>query len=170
MEAIAGTLGLNINGFLWHTANFLVLLFLMWRILYKPVVGMLNERTRRIQESLSHAENVRRQTEEAEAQRQALIAETRREGELMRQRADEQAKHIVAEAQARATHEAERILAQAQANIEATRVQMVADVRREVADMVVTAVDRVTRGAIDAGSQRTLIQQFLADSTAERKN
>lgn len=170
MEAIANTLGLNWPGFLWHLANFAVLLFLMWRILYRPVTNMLDERTRRIQESLSQAETVRRQSQEAEAQRQALIAETRREAELMRQRADEQAKHIVAESQARATQEAERILAQANANIEASRQQMLTEVRREVADMVVTAVERVTRGAVDAGAQRTLINQFLADTTVERRN
>jgi F-type H+-transporting ATPase subunit b len=162
--AIAGSLGLNLTGFLWHTFNFLVLVGLLWLVLYKPVTKMLDERAARIRESLEQAEAVRRQSEQAEADRQALLAETRRESELMRVRADEQAKRIITEAQARAESEANRILTQAQESIELTRQQMMADVRTQVADMVVGAVDRVTRSALDVQGQRALIQQFLADA------
>ena len=165
MEAILGTLGLNLPNFLWHTFNFLVLLVLLWFVLYKPVTRMLDERARRVSESLQHAEDVRRQSEQAEADRQALLQETRREAEQIRQRADEQAKRIVAESQQRAELEANRILAQAQAGIEASRVQMMAEVRAQVADLIVSAVDRVTRQSLDAQGQRTLIQQFLSTET-----
>ena len=161
MEAILGNLGLRWDAFLWHLANFLVLLFLLRLVLWKPLTTMLDERARRIRESLDQAELVKRQTEQAEADRQALLAETRREAEQMRNRATEMEKRLVAEAQERAQQEADRILAQAQANIEASRQQMLADVRGQVADLVVMAVDRVTRQALDAGAQRTLIQQFL---------
>jgi F0F1-type ATP synthase membrane subunit b/b' len=48
MEAIANILGLNVAGFLWQSANFVVLLLLLWLVLFKPVNGMLNERARRV--------------------------------------------------------------------------------------------------------------------------
>jgi hypothetical protein len=38
------TLGINLPGFLWHTANFLLLLFLLSKILYRPIVKILDER------------------------------------------------------------------------------------------------------------------------------
>ena len=168
--AIAGSLGLNWTGFLWHLFNFVVLLGLLWLVLFKPVMKMLDERATRIRESLEQAEAVRRQSEQAEADRQALLAETRREAEAMRARADEQAKRIIGEAQARAESEANRILTQAQESIELTRQQMMADVRTQVADMVIGAVDRVTRSALDVQGQRTLIQQFLADAPNGRSS
>src|ERR687883_116206 len=62
-------LGINLPGFLWHTANFIVLIFLLSRILYKPIVGMLDERQRRIRESI----------EEAQAERAQSMVELRRE-------------------------------------------------------------------------------------------
>ena len=164
MEALS-TLGLNLPNFIWHLVNFLVLLVLLRLVLYKPVVRILDERSRRVAESLQHAEAARRQSEQAEADRQALLQETRREAEQIRQRADEQAKRIVAESQQRAEIEANRILAQAQAGIEASRVQMMAEVRAQVADLIVSAVDRVTRQALDAQGQRNLIQQFLSTET-----
>src|SRR5919199_4111344 len=110
MEAIAGTLGLNITGLIWHTINFLVLLFLLYRFLFNPVRGMLDARAARVRESMEQAEQARRAAEQAEADRQALLAETRREAEQIRARADEQAKRILADADARAKEQANRIL------------------------------------------------------------
>ena len=164
MEGIFGSLGINLAGLIWHSINFLVLLGLLWLVLFKPVTRMLDERAARISESLARAEEVRRQSEQAEADRQALLGETRREAELMRQRSDEQAKRIIAEAQARAESEAQRILAQAEASIAASRQQMEAELRGQVADLVVSAVDRVTRQTVDAQAQRQLINSFLAET------
>jgi F-type H+-transporting ATPase subunit b len=165
VEAILGTLGLNLPAFLWHSANFLLLLFLLWRVLYKPVTGMLDERARRVRESLERAEEVRRQAEQAEADRKTLLAETRREAEQIRARAEEQAKRILAEAKAQQEEQAARTIASARAEIEASRKQMEADLRAQIADLVVVAVDRVTRRALDTQAHRTLIQQFLTTDT-----
>src|SRR5437660_4731639 len=98
MESIASTLGLNVSGLVWHTINFLVLLFLLYRFLFNPVRGMLDARATRVRESMQQAEQARRAAEQAEADRQALLAETRREAQEIRNRADEQAKRIVDEA------------------------------------------------------------------------
>ena len=126
---------------------------------------MLDARAQRIRESLEHAEQAERAAQQAEADRQALLSETRREAEQIRARADEQAKRIIDEAAARAREQADRIIEQGRANSAQERQQMLADVHAHLADLVVTAVDRVTRGALDAQTQRTLVQQFL--TTAE---
>jgi F-type H+-transporting ATPase subunit b len=164
MEAIANTLGLNWQGLLWHAINFAVLLFLLYRVLFRPVVGMLDERQRRVRESMEQADLARRQAEQAEADRQALLAETRREAEQIRARADEQAKRILAEADARAQERAQHILDQAEANSKQLQEHVLAQVHANIADLIVSAVDRVTRGAIDPASQRNLVQQFLTES------
>jgi F-type H+-transporting ATPase subunit b len=161
MEAITGTLGLNWQGLLWHTVNFIVLLVLLRLVLYKPVVGMLDARAQRVRESMDQADQARRAAEQAESDRQALLAETRREAEGIRARAEEQSKRIIGEAAGRAQEEANRILAQAAARAEQERLQVMAEVRAQLADMIVTAVDRVTRNALDSNTQRSLVQQFL---------
>jgi len=162
MEAVTSTLGLNWQGLLWHAINFVVLLVLLRLVLYKPVIGMLDARAQRVRDSMSQADAARRAAEQAEADRQALLNETRREAERIRARADEQAKRIIAEAGDRAKEQADRIVAEGQARSEQERQRMLAEVRGQLADMIVTAVDRVTRSALDAKAQRTLVQQFLA--------
>jgi F-type H+-transporting ATPase subunit b len=169
MEAIAGTLGLNLPGLVWHAVNFIVLFLLLRIFLFKPVVGMLDARAQRVRESMEQAEQARRAAEQAESDRQALLAETRREAEQIRNSAAEQAKRIVDDAEARAKERQQQIEAQAEASARQIEERVMAQVRAQLADLVVTAVDRVTRGAVDANAQRGLVQQFLTtNGTADR--
>jgi F-type H+-transporting ATPase subunit b len=164
MEAITGTLGLNWPGLIWHAINFIVLFLLLRQFLFKPVVGMLDARAQRVRESMEQADQARRAAEQSEADRQALLAETRREAEQIRARADEQAKRIVADAEARAHERQQQIEAQAEASARQIEERVMSQVRAQLADLVVTAVDRVTRSALDANAQRGLVQQFLTTS------
>ncbi len=166
MEGIATTLGLNWPSFLWQTVNFIVLLVLLRLVLYKPIVGMLDARAQRVRESMEQADAARRAAEQAEADRQALLAETRREAEQIRARADEQAKRILSDAEARAHERQQQAEQQAERSARQIEDRVMEQVRTELADLVVTAVDRVTRGAIDANAQRGLVQQFLATTAA----
>ena len=164
MEAIANTLGLNVPGLLWHAFNFILLLVLLRLVLFKPVVGMLDARAQRVRESMAQADAARRAAEQAEADRQVLLGETRREAEVIRARADEQAKRILADAEARVHERLQQAEQQAEATARQIEERVMAQVRLQLADLVVTAVDRVTRGALDANSQRGLVQQFLTAS------
>src|ERR687885_1983000 len=164
MEAVAGTLGLNVSGLVLHAINFVVLLVLLRLVLYKPIVGMLDARAQRVRDSMEQADAARRAAEQAEADRQALLAETRREAEQIRARADEQAKRILGDADARAKERQQMAEQQAEATARQIEERVMAQVRAQLADLVVTAVDRVTRGALDANAQRGLVQQFLTTS------
>ncbi len=164
MEGIAGILGLNVPGLVWHAINFIVLFLLLQRFLFKPVVGMLDARAQRVRDSMQQADQARRAAEQAEADRQTLLTETRREAEQIRARADEQAKRILADAEARAQERQQQIEQQAEASARQIEERVMAQVRAQLADLVVTAVDRVTRSAVDANAQRGLVQQFLTSS------
>jgi F-type H+-transporting ATPase subunit b len=154
-----------VPGLLWHAANFIVLFLLLRLFLFKPVVGMLDARAQRVRDSMDQAEQARRAAEQAETDRQTLLAETRREAEQIRARADEQAKRILADADARAKERQQLAEQQAEATARQIEERVMAQVRAQLADLVVTAVDRVTRGALDANAQRGLVQQFLTTNT-----
>lgn len=166
MEAITNTLGLNWPGLIWHALNFVVLFLLLRQFLFKPVVGMLDARAQRVRESMEQADQARRAAEQAEADRQALLAETRREAERIRNTAEEQAKRIVADAESRAHERQQQIEQQAEASARQIEERVMAQVRAQLADLVVSAVERVTRGALDANAQRGMVQQFLTSGVS----
>jgi F-type H+-transporting ATPase subunit b len=166
---VAETLGLNWRDFIWHTINFIVLIFLLSRFLYKPIVGMLDERQRRIQESMERAEQVRLEAERAAQERETQLAETRREIQEMMAQATQTAERIQADARGKAQQEAQRIVERAHQEAEAERAQSMADLRREVASLAVMAAERVISRSLDDQAHRQLVEEFLSEQPGNGK-
>jgi F-type H+-transporting ATPase subunit b len=165
MDVLAN-LGINLPGFLWHTANFIVLIFLLSRILYKPIVGMLDERQRRIKESIEEAERVRAEAARADQEREALLGQTRREIQEMLTNATQMAERIQSDARRDAEEQSQRIIERAQQEAQAERAQSMVELRREVANLAVLAAERVISRNLDQQAQRQLVDEFLAERPA----
>jgi F-type H+-transporting ATPase subunit b len=163
---VLSNLGINLPGFLWHTFNFLLLLFLLSRILYKPIIGMLDERQRRIRESIDEAERVRAEAARADEERQAQLGRTRREIQDMLAQATQMAERIQSEARRDAEQRAQQIVDRARQEAEAERSQAMGELRREVANLAVMAAERVISRNLDGQAQRQLVDEFLAERPA----
>ena len=164
---ILGTLGINARDFLWHTINFIVLIALLTYFLYRPITAMLEERTRRIQESLDAAERAKADVARADAERDELLASTRREIQEMMTTAQQVAERIQSEARTTAQQEAQRIVETARQEAEAERAQAMAELRREVASLAVQAAERVISRSLDDQAHRQLVEQFLDEQPAQ---
>lgn len=154
-------LGIRPDILITQIINFAILLFLLQRFLYKPILNILQERRERIRESLAEAERVR---EEAERQRQEYereLARQRQESQEQIQRAmkasEEAREQIIAEAR----REAEEIKARAREEIEYERRQALDQLRTQVADLAILAARKVLDGALDEQTHRRLIQEFI---------
>jgi len=157
------TLGLNLPGFLWHTANFLLLLFLLSRILYKPVIKILDERAEKIRESMERAEQLRLQSERDEQERIAQMDEARRQVQTMLGQASQMAEQVKAEARQAAQEEARRIVERAQAEAAAEHERALSELRQQVADLSILAAERVVRSNLDSQANRRIVEEFLAE-------
>jgi F-type H+-transporting ATPase subunit b len=162
MEVLT-TLGLNLPGFLWHTANFLLLLFLLSKVLYRPIVKILDERAERIRESMERAEQIRVQSEQDEKARLAQMDDARRQVQAMLTQATAMAEQVKAEARQAAQDEARRIVERAQAEATAERDQAMAELRQQVAEISILAAERVVRSNLDSQANRRIVEEFLAE-------
>ena len=164
---ILNTLGINLPDFLWQTANFIVLIFLLSRFLYKPVAAMLEERSRRIEESLAAADRARADVAEADREREELLTSTRREIQEMMATAQQVSDRIQSEARSTAQQEAQRIVETARQEADAERTQAMAELRREVASLAVSAAERVISRSLDDQAHRQLVEEFLDEQPAQ---
>lgn len=114
-------LGINPTLFLAQLINFLLLIFILRALLYRPVMNLLNERTKRIEESVRDAEKVREQLANAKRDYEAEIAKARQEAAKIVAQAQERAKQQEAEIIAQARREAERLKEEARAQAEQER-------------------------------------------------
>jgi F0F1-type ATP synthase membrane subunit b/b' len=113
MESIFAHLDLNVVGLLWHGANFLLLLGVIWWLFFRPITRLLEARQNRVRESLLRAEEIDKQAVIAEAERGELLAAAYGEARAIRARAEEQAHRLLIKSRANAREEAERIVARA---------------------------------------------------------
>jgi F-type H+-transporting ATPase subunit b len=163
---ILETLGINLPSFLWHTVNFLLLLFLLSKLLYRPVLKMLDERAERIRESLERAEQVQAQAERDEQERRTQTDDARRQVQTMLTQATAMAEQVKAEARQAAQEEARRIVERAQTEAAAEREQAMAELRQQVADISILAAERVVRANLDSQTNRRIVEEFLTELPA----
>jgi F-type H+-transporting ATPase subunit b len=145
--------------------TFIILLVVLRLVAYKPLMRMMDERSRRIKESMEQAESVREQSEQAEEQVKAQLAEASREGQERLQRAIKAGDDVRAKAQENAKAEAEALLNRARQEIQQERDEAVNEVRRSFADLTVLAAGKVIEQSLDKDKHKELIDKVLEESS-----
>ena len=146
-EGGGGGLTINLFWIIVAAANFLLFFALAYLIVLKPVGAMIGARRERIEQGLKDADAARRDREAAADQRQAILAEARRE-----------ANEIVVRAQRVADETREQGVAETRSEIERLRAQ--------VAELALQAAGKVVGETMSDPRERRLVDEFLAQVTA----
>jgi len=167
MEQILNSMGINVAAVLWHAANFLILIVVLQRFLYRPVIHMLDARSARIRDSLEQAETIRAETARLEAESRGILDEARREGQQILAQANRGSEQILAEARRQAQAEGERLVERARSEIERERDKVFQELREQVADLALIAAGRVVHRSLDDSAHRELVREFLASEDGD---
>ncbi len=154
-------LGINPGLLIAQLFNVILLVWLLSRFLYKPVLNMLNERTRRIQESLKDAEQVKEQLARANQDYDAKLGQARQEAAGILAQAQDRAKLQEQEILAQARVEADRIRAEARKQAEQERDQLLGDLKNQMAELVTLTASRVLGEELKSNHDK-LIAESLA--------
>ena len=158
-------LGINLPQLIAQIANFAVLLLILRLTLYKPILKMLDERKVKIAEGLNAAETARAEAAKAQANIQGQLDTARKEGQELVANAQGIAARIQAEAREQAGKDREAALERARAEIQLERDRAISDLRREFADITVSAAEKVINQSLDRQSHQRIIDETLAQST-----
>jgi F-type H+-transporting ATPase subunit b len=129
--------------------------------LYRPVINMFNERTRRIQESLKDAEQVKEQLANAKRDYDAELAKARQEAAAILAQAQERARVQEQEIIVQARQEADRIRREARDQAAQDRDRVLSDLKGQVADLVTKTAARVLGEELKTNHDK-LIEESLA--------
>jgi F-type H+-transporting ATPase subunit b len=157
-------LGINVQWFLSQLVNFVILLIILQRVLYKPMLKMLSQRRERVRESMEYAERVQKEAQRAQEDYAKKIDESRREGQAIIAQATQQAERTREEILAKAQEESRQIKAKAAEDVEYERKQVVAELRGQVAELAVLAAGRVLGKALDEKTHRDVVMDFLDET------
>ncbi len=157
-------LGINVPGLIGQIVSFIILLVLLSKFAYRPIVNMLDQRAERIRESLEAAESVRREANEAEQRLQVQMDAARQEGQALIGQAERLGEQIKEGARQEARQQAEAILAKAQAELQVERETTLAALRREFADIAILAAEKVINESLDKERHKRLIDNVMEES------
>lgn len=168
MELIE-TLGLDWKLLLAQIVNFFILLWILKRFAYKPILEALERRRDRIAQSERHADAIAKNLEQSKEEREKLLARARKEAQSIIAASEAQGKKLQEEMVASAKKDVEKIVADAHTEINRAREKMLADAREEVASMVVVASSKVLERQIDEKVNAALIASALEKLTTAKK-
>jgi len=163
-------LGISWPLLLAFVINFIILLVLLGKFLYKPVLKMLDERAQKIKESMEWAEATKRDYEQAKAEVQRQIEKGRQEAQAIITTAVQKGEGLKEEARKEAAEQARAIVEKARIELGAERDKMVEDLRKEFVSLLILASEKVIRQTLDKEKQSKVIADTLAEIKPFSKN
>jgi F-type H+-transporting ATPase subunit b len=162
-------LGINMPVLLAQIINFIILFGLLYLVAYKPIMRMLDERSRKIKESMEQTEHIKQQAEQAEEEAKKRIDAAAEEGQEAIARAVKTGEEVKREAQEHARQEAEALIARARSEIQHERDEAIDELREKFADITIAAAGKVIDRTLDKKAHREIIQKVLDESTTLKK-
>jgi len=159
------TFGFNTQLFISQAISFCILAFVLHRFAYKPILNVLEERKQKIAEGLANAEKIKAEFASAQTKAQEVIGEAGQQANKIIEEARAAGSREVEKASQQAIATANQIIAKAKESNEAELVRMKAELRREVARLVVQTSGRVT-GDILTSDQQTRLAEDAAKQLA----
>ena len=156
-------LGLNLWEFIFTIVNFLLLLFLLKKFLYKPILKMLDQRKASIDEALTAADEARNEVASTEENLRVQIAKAKVEAEDIvadaKKKADKIHQQIIAGAEA----EAKSITDTASEQIEKEKNQAIEQLRNEIADLALLATEKVLAQGLTKKQEKELMDKYVKE-------
>ena len=156
---LAETFGWNWQLFLSQVISFTIVALLLRRFAYKPILGVLEERRRRIEEGLLSAEKIKQELAEAEKRYAEILAKANAQAQKMIDEARESSAHLSERKQQEAVTAAEQIIAKAREAAALERERTMAQLKHELGRLVVETTAKVTGKVLTPEDQKRLQEE-----------
>jgi len=146
---VIGRLGIDAKLFIAQVINFGLVLLVLWKFAYKPLLKLMDDRTKKIESGLKKAEEMDIRVKELETEKEEILTAARKEAreivDLATSGAEEKRQSMIISAK----EEVEKVVLQGKEQLSVQKTQMIEEAKGELADLIVTAALKVTGDNID---------------------
>ena len=161
MELITPEFGL----IFWTGISFLILLFILKKFAWKPILNSVNTREQSIKDALAAAEAAKREMENLTADNERILKEARAERETLLKEAREIKTKMIADAEEDAKVKADKLIANAQAAIETEKKAAISELKAQVANLSLDIAEKVVKAELsNKDKQLKLVEYMLGDA------
>lgn len=162
MELVTPGIGL----IFWQVVTFLVVLFLLSKFAWKPIMQALNERENSIEEALRSAEKAKLEMQSLKADNEKLLAEARLERDKILTEASEAGNNMIEAARLKANEEGARMITQAREAIENEKRAAITEVKNMAATLSLEIAEQILRRELsDKNAQQALAKDYIREVT-----
>ena len=148
----------------WMTVSFLIVVFLMRKFAWGPILTMLKERETSIEEALNAAKKAKEEVANMKAENERILQEARNERDKMLKEARDTKDAIVNEARTKAQVEGDRMINIARETINNEKMAAITELKNQVATLSIEIAEKVIRQQLSSDEkQKALVQELLKD-------
>ena len=161
MELVTPAIGL----IFWTTVVFTLLVLLLKKFAWKPILSAVDERNKSIKDSLAQAEKARSEMSELTANNEKIISQAKVDRDIILKEARDMKNEIISEAKEKASNEADKIVSTAKEQISNEKMKAITELKNHVADLSIDMAEKILKLELsDISKQKELITKALNDS------
>jgi F-type H+-transporting ATPase subunit b len=153
----------SIGLMIWTLLAFGITLYLLNKLAFPRIAAALDRRRVAIEESIDSARRAKQEADQLLEEYRARLREAREQADDIVARARKAGENLKDETKAEAAQQREQMLAAARRDIEHETRRALDELRKEVADLTVTATEKITRKSLDEEDHRRLIEEALSE-------
>jgi F-type H+-transporting ATPase subunit b len=148
----------------WTVLIFLILMFLLRKFAWKPIVTALKDREESIEKALNEARTAREEIESLKAENDKILTQAKLERDAMLRQAKELGDSIINQAKENAHKEGKQILAETRELVKKEKEQAMLELKNEIGDLVIKTASKVIRQELkNSDQQKKIIEESLKD-------
>ncbi|MDA7779502.1 F0F1 ATP synthase subunit B [Flavobacteriaceae bacterium] len=156
----------SIGLFFWQTIIFILLIFLLKKFAWKPILDAVNEREEGIKNALLSAEKAREEMASLQSDNEETLKKARSERDSLLKEAREIKQQLIEEAKNEAKNEAKKIISQAQETIQNEKNAAIVDLKNQVASLSIDIAEKVLKEKLSNDqSQMNLVKDLVKEVT-----
>ena len=169
MDAIKeGLLKVDPGLLLWTIITFLVLLLILWKTAWKPIVEALDSRAEGVSDDVEKARQARLESEEMLAQHKEMIDNARAEARAVIDDSKAQAEKVKSEIIEKANQQAGVLLAKAKQEIDLAKEKVISEIHAEVVNLSTEIASKIISRNLNPGDQSSIVKEALSNLNKTR--
>jgi len=167
-EGGGGLFSLNVGLSLWTIVVFGVVLFILSRYAWAPILAAVDARERNIQSSVEEAARLRAEAQALLEEHQRQLADSRRQSQQIVAEAREAGEQVRRDIEEKARAEGDAMIERARRDIGREKQAAMNELRRESVDLALAAASRLVQQSLDPEADRRIIEGFLGEVRGQK--
>ena len=156
-----GLLDVNPGLMIWTVVTFIILLILLKKIAWKPILSALDKRENDIREALSQAETAKEEAKKILEENQAILAKAEEESKKIIEQSRNYAQSLKDQMLLESKEQAKKIIDEASSEIERKKDAAFEELKGQIAEIAVNAAEKIIRESLDAQKGKQVVDRYL---------